>query len=339
MAESQPMEQSDSGMDYEPEHREVEHQHQHQHDQQQQQNDDEEPESPPQPPALNTLYYDCLERIFDFLDLTSLLNVAQTCKQLQSAAATKFGHQYGHKTVYLYRIISNSLIRYQPGIQVYQSFSGYLRVNGLEFCYPFIRCFGAEITRLEVDYNNVLDAHKHHLDDYINQYCADTLVRFAFRNGHAFANENFTKPFKHVEEVSTSYCNFGASFMEFPNWFPNLQHLRIVRMVIDENAIAVRLPHLKQFDIYIVNNTHTDFTTENVDRFFHANPQLETIEMYFCEFRLSELLNIMRENRMISSVVLDGEIIERNEEELNRFRSERPLIVKFEIRNSVNELD
>lgn len=47
--------------------------------------------------AITNIYYDCLEQIFDFLDLESLLNVAGTCKRLQIAAAAKFTDQYGEK--------------------------------------------------------------------------------------------------------------------------------------------------------------------------------------------------------------------------------------------------
>lgn len=45
--------------------------------------------------GTTNIYYDCLERIFDYLDLESLLNLAQTCKRLQIAAAAKFSDAYG----------------------------------------------------------------------------------------------------------------------------------------------------------------------------------------------------------------------------------------------------
>lgn len=51
--------------------------------------------------AITDICYDCLERIFDFLDLKSLLCCAQSCKHLQMAAAAKFGHDFGKKTVFL----------------------------------------------------------------------------------------------------------------------------------------------------------------------------------------------------------------------------------------------
>lgn len=65
-----------------------------------------EPVSPTEaeePKTLTNIYYDCLERIFDFLDLVSILNVARTCKRLQIAAAPKFSDDYSKKRIILHQ--------------------------------------------------------------------------------------------------------------------------------------------------------------------------------------------------------------------------------------------
>lgn len=321
MADQQPTEQNNYEMDEKPEHI---------HHEQQQQNDDK-------PPALDNLLYDCLEQIFKLLDLASLLNVAGTCKRLQAAASTKFAHDYGNRTVYLCQATSDNVYRFSPGILTPNH--GAIRINGLERCLPFLRCFGGEISSLEIDYSGIVGSQKHHLDRYINQYCADTLTTFSCRNGHAFASESFLKPFKCVDNVSLSSFNLGDNLKNFVHWFPNVQHLRMITMTIDENAIAVPFPNLKHLYVYINKKTRTDFSNNNIVNLLHANPQLDTLELYFSEFRLSELLNIINENQSISSVVLDGEITERNEVELNQFRSKHPSIVKLELRNSIYDLD
>lgn len=43
---------------------------------------------------ITTINYDCLERIFDFLDIKSLLMLAGTSKRLQAAATEQFGHAF-----------------------------------------------------------------------------------------------------------------------------------------------------------------------------------------------------------------------------------------------------
>lgn len=95
--------------------------------------------------SITNMYYDCLKRIFDFLDLASLLNLAQTCKRLQIAAAAKFSGDHGNKMVWLYPFgswIQNSPELYTERTQI--------EVIGLKFCFPFLRCFGAELLNLSL---------------------------------------------------------------------------------------------------------------------------------------------------------------------------------------------
>lgn len=51
--------------------------------------------------TITNIYYDCLERILEFLDLESLLNLAGTCKRRQIAATVKFGEDFGKKETIL----------------------------------------------------------------------------------------------------------------------------------------------------------------------------------------------------------------------------------------------
>lgn len=285
---------------------------------------------------LTDLSYDCLERIFDFLDIESLLKLAHTCRQLRVAATSKFGHDYGKRSIYLYRVTRETLYRCEPGIHTP---FGPVRVNGLNFCFPLLRCFGAKISNLEVDYNNILDERKEYLDRYINEYCADTLTSFSFRNGHMFSPESFVNPFKCVEKIRTSYFNFGNSFSNFREWFPNLQQLGMVRIAFDATTLAVTFPHLKQLSVFVQKNNRNDFTIENTVNLLHANPQLLHLEIYFFEFDLHDLLNMIGGNGLIVSVLLDGEVKNMNTHDLNRFRREHPTIEKFEIKNSIAELD
>lgn len=50
--------------------------------------------------TIDNLCNELIDRIFDFLDLKSLLNVTGTCKRLQIAAASKFNVDHGKKHVW-----------------------------------------------------------------------------------------------------------------------------------------------------------------------------------------------------------------------------------------------
>lgn len=70
--------------------------------------------------SITNIYYDCLEQIFDFLDLESLLNVAGTCKRLQIAAAAKLSDEYGGKPVHFHPFFKNCITidRRESGIRI-----------------------------------------------------------------------------------------------------------------------------------------------------------------------------------------------------------------------------
>lgn len=122
--------------------------------------------------SLTNIYYDCLENIFDYLNLEDLLNVAQTCKRLGIAAAAKFGDlcdkQCVHMAVQENGPFDERLELAGNGVQVF----------GLRFCLPFLRCFGAKIMDLAVHYGQIeKDAE---MNRYISQYCAKTLTSTMF---------------------------------------------------------------------------------------------------------------------------------------------------------------
>lgn len=122
-------------------------------------------------PSITNICYDFQRQIFDFLDLESLLMVACTCKQLQNAAAAHFGSRFGKKDVWFTpsRRIAIHVNKYDA-----------IDVCGLKLCLPFLRCFGANISRLRVFVpccdNNYYNRNFKFLLQYINKYCPDALM-------------------------------------------------------------------------------------------------------------------------------------------------------------------
>lgn len=52
--------------------------------------------------SITNIYYDCLEHISKFLDVESLLNLADTCKRLRIGAAHYFGESMNDKSIALH---------------------------------------------------------------------------------------------------------------------------------------------------------------------------------------------------------------------------------------------
>lgn len=131
-----------------------------------------------------------IDKIFKFLDITSLLKVAGTCTRFQMAAAAIVEQRMGNKFI---RFIQDTQ---KPDLITVGRFE--IDIVGLRYSLPFLRCFGANIKRMKViNADQKATRGDNHLERYINQYCADTLSNLCFKN-RVFSVHNFTKPFKKV---------------------------------------------------------------------------------------------------------------------------------------------
>ena len=129
--------------------------------------------------TITNIYYDCLERIFDFLDLRSLLNVADTYKRLQIAAAAKFSDAYGKKPVHLIIHKNKCIPLLLNADEIY--------IRGSKLQFPFLRCFGAKVTHLYVDHHSDSGrAYKTLLLQYLNQYCGNALKTLVHPRNESF---------------------------------------------------------------------------------------------------------------------------------------------------------
>lgn len=123
---------------------------------------------------FGNICYELLERILDELDLESLLDVAGTCKRFQTVAAAKFCSKYGRRKVIarsadVYGFVFDDLISEPYG----SAADDPIYIMGLKKCLPFLRCFGAKISSLDVS-GSWPQKEEIHLNRYINQYCYET---------------------------------------------------------------------------------------------------------------------------------------------------------------------
>lgn len=249
--------------------------------------------------TLTNIYYDCLERIFDFLDLETLLNVAGTCKRLQIAAIAYFGEQYGGKLI---RLACHSFDSYQR--RPISITGDNVHIHGLEFCFPFLRCFGAKFSKMLVlSYSETVDSLNEHLDRYINQYCADTLTSIEFLYRENFSAENFPKPFRNVSEVRVKgaqrhrIAKVRKHLNHFVEWFPNLRRLQLYTVLLDDTDIGISFPHLEHLSLeLVINNTKEMILFEKLLR---ANRQLQSLDI---DLRGSELRTLVGLDKVLNII-------------------------------------
>ena len=268
--------------------------------------------------SITNICYDCLERIFDFLDLQSLLMVAGTCKRLQIAAAANFGDKFGSKRIMLNP--NRQLISYRD--------SDTIEVCSLELCLPFIRCFGAKI--LDLYLRTECDV----LNQYIHQYCADTLESISLGAKSQFLNAACKKPFKSVQKADIKYIRMkNYMFQNFAECFVNVRHLEIAGCwyveTLSMNSSFLQLEHL-QIDIGKFR-----LGVGNAAYLLQHSPQLQSLTIQYggdpSKLTLRMILDLIGSNPLITKLITNpypyGPTIGVSTDELNRFVAEHPLIV------------
>lgn len=216
---------------------------------------------------------DCLERIFDFLDLQSLLNVAQTCKQLQNAAADTFGYKFGREKFLMCLIYKRSNENYIKMIQYNNVF-----VYGLRNWAKFLRCFGDKFLRLQIT-SRCLPTEKFKLvDRYINQYCANTLTEIKFDSRNESLNDFFQNQFQKVETVCLNSVKLENNLANLPKWFPNLRHLVFLPFYDVSNNTDVFFPHLENFSL-VTRFYPEDWTREKIPKLLQTNQHVQNLDI------------------------------------------------------------
>lgn len=287
--------------------------------------------------SITNICYDVLERIFDLLDLESLLHVAQTCKHLQIAAATKYRKKYGKKRIF---VSADLMCGYEKqGIYKYKNETNF--IIGMKFCLPLLRCFGENILFLGVQ-NSDRIACNDYMHQYINQYCADTLNNILFFGKAESSNESFPKPFKNVQLVCSHHSGIMKQLPNFVNLFPNLRRLQIGGCSIRDNiSTAVLLPLLEHLGIDFT----CDLAEKSVTDLLHANKQLQSIKFSFGNYSkltMSKLLDMISGNKLISELMVtkrNNTVIDVNASELLRLASEHLTLIKLDLQPCLLEVD
>lgn len=272
--------------------------------------------------TITNINYDCLERIFELLDVESLLNLADTCKRLRIGAAHYFDDKFCKNFIMLSEI-DNSL----PAVEVD---SDIIISNRLKTALATLRCFGNKITCLGIQCND-------YLKQYIMQYCGDALTAIHFdKSVPVFSIEDCQQPFKNVKNLYISNAVLKGQLAGIAHWFPFIKYANFIDVSIDDDFVGVCLPKCLHFEFQKFDQT--EFKEHVLSSFLHVNRQLENLEIILSEkMALSTLLEMIRDN----SSLVDVKISHHTESpmnmvepvELERFANEHPSIMRLHLQN------
>lgn len=298
--------------------------------------------------TITNIYYDCLERIMNFLDIDSLVNLADTCKHLQIGAAHYFGENFGSKCI----IISNDLVA--PHVC-----DKCALVSRLKPTLAMLRCFGSKIAHLSIEKSDYSDYYKH----YLMNYCGDALQNIHFHQSLSvlptedrqntlknllagiahwfpfikkqpvFPIEDGHKPFKNVKHICITNVILKDQLADVSHWFPTIQSLHLCNIWFDDDFIGVCLPRMEFLGISNVDQR--EFSIKCMLNLLHANQQLITLNSDI-KMTLTTLLEMINGNSSIKNIEMKLNIetltvaiesIIVNAAELERFANEHPSIV------------
>lgn len=295
-------------------------------------NDDSPPESkhqrpatPEQPMKITDLDDDCLEKIFERLDLCSLCNVVASNALLRPAARTVYKRKCGIKKVHIYSSA--------PGLKV-SAFDNHISVSGLKMCLQFLRCFGSSIINLYISYARWNNKQCGYIHQYINKYCAESLVKLVFHHKPNISIDCFKKPFVNVRTVTVCSGDLADQFPLFAQWFPNIHTLKLMSVCIGNRYIDTSFHHLHDLRIDLIRNRH--ITDECVNRLFHKCRQLKslTIGLWDSEgMTLNKLLNFIKYNPMICKLAVSMRSQRAvTPTEMRQLVSEHPSLVELDLK-------
>lgn len=194
---------------------------------------------PNAPTKITDVNIDCLEKVFKYLNVKDLFNLAESNTWLRKAVQRVYKSKKTNK-VRMIRDYGSTL----------ETIGEYIFVKRLNVQFRFLRYFGHFITCLDISYFRVPPNCCLILDQYINEYCAETLVKLSISDVDENTFKYLTKPFTNIETILIRAKKMPSFAVKL---FPNMHHLEL--------------------------NCHSesDCDLRKIEIFLQSNPQLKSL--------------------------------------------------------------
>lgn len=208
---------------------------------------------------LTDINDDCLEKIFKYLSLDDLLNIAETSKQLKTAVDWAFNFKFRGT---LFEIDTNCICKVRQGILI----------SDIRKSFRLLRCFGQLIPYLAI-FQPL--CYGKYLISYLDIYCSESLETIKFFKVNIDLSKYLKRQFLKVVRLTFYYCRHLEMY-KLKKFFPH-----IVQATLNECKLLstgnLHFPHLNR--IFSQN-------TENITPFIRENPQVHDLRLdnhYTCK--------------------------------------------------------
>lgn len=249
---------------------------------------------------------DCLRKIFGYLNLESLLNVAMANKFLIPAAVDVFKRKYGKK-----EIVINECDDFHPNmsgeayeIRAPKERTTNVAIYGLKACLLHLRYFGGAIENLTIDYYKSTSIRYGFVHQYISTFCKKSLNCISFMRlpSNSIQIQNFGKTFNKVRSVIVRDSVLGKQLASCGKWFPNMRRLKLTNVRLADDFDPASLQHLKHLCVCLDEQVGLKFS--DVPQLLHLNRRLRSLEIeaYHKSIPMNMLLDMIKDHSKISKL-------------------------------------
>lgn len=270
------------------------------------------------------LFDDCLEKCFDYLDLRNLFNVAIANEWLRPAVGMVYRREFGKKTVCMNILDEFHKLTCGP----YES-PNEISVHGFHKCLLYLRCLGPSISHLKIGYGRWTTNQCIHIDEYINKYCAKSLVSLKISNKPKMSSEHIKKPFERVQSLKIVNSGIGNELPSLSALYPNVGKLILSNVCMIKRYIDTPLDHLVDLRIEIKKN---GLQYKDVAKLLHQSAQLKSLSIHVYQnqsFTLIRLTELMKSNgtiRKLCVYIHEGTTVDKLTD-VQRFVGEHPALI------------
>lgn len=226
---------------------------------------------------------DCQLLIFEKLDLSTLMSVAETNGHLSNLVTYSVKQRFAKKLV-------NINIRNVVGeIGDHTNETDHqILIEESTIAQKVLEKFGHLIKRLRFKWGILRDFGIEEIRERINSFCSNGLVEFHEVVGHRFKHtfDVYTNTFPSVEVVTLSgrYTRLNSKKQKFNELFPAIQNLTFdwVDMTAAMEWAYFKYPQLKHLYIRTWSSYQKDIHNEIIaDKLFKKNPQIEDLDVEY----------------------------------------------------------
>lgn len=233
------------------------------------------------PLDIKDLNFDCLERVFLHLNATDLSNVADAHPYFVPAARFVYKRIYGEHFLAINE--SNCYLSHNKIKEI-------IKVQAKSF----LRNFGLFIRGMSLDYLNDVNREKvqcvREIEEFIAEYCTNTLNGIRLANCHGNIMEKIQNPFEKVNRVQIERKFAETTNIDLKKCFPNTQYMLLNNEVniVEKNVRNIIQCNPQLRELIIMSDDKIKYSAEFLGCLSENLTQLQNLNLVNLEFEGAE---------------------------------------------------